>query len=47
MAAAEIREAAHQLRSAGLTVRDVARVLEISAQRASQLLSRKRELAKA
>lgn len=47
MAAAEIREAAHQLRGTGLTVRDVARVLDISAQRASQLLSREREPAKA
>jgi hypothetical protein len=47
MAAAEIREAAHELRSAGLTVRDIARVLDVSAQRASQLLSRGRELAKA
>lgn len=38
-AAAEIREAAHQLRSNGLTVRDIAQVLGISAQRASQLLA--------
>lgn len=42
-AAAEIREAAHQLRNDGLTVRDIARVLGISAQRASQLLAQENE----
>ncbi|MGP9587244.1 hypothetical protein ACT3TB_16465 [Micrococcaceae sp. AOP34-BR2-30] len=46
-AAAEIREAARQLRKDGLTVKDISDVLDVSKQRASQLLSQEHEPAMA
>lgn len=42
-AAAEVREAARQLHSDGMLVRDVARIQRISTQRASPLLTQARE----